>query len=493
MTPLSDIQAFQKAIAARPFSDFEAMNLKELKEFIKPYRTEDFKIVSNLSKSKLPDLLEIIKANRDEYRRLNPAQKFIKNTNEKAVREKAIKAISGIVINTPGLIENDGYLKAIENVRKGLQKVVLQGIIYPYTDDHGKISQLGSVIASDVITEHETKLELNEALQIFKSTWDGLLYSHRTAAKKITATLVDNRRDAQRIMPDIYGLYAWSRTVLENPQDFEWPQVSIALALATGRRMGEIHSTARFEPVEGNDYVAMFSGQLKSKAETPEEKLASLNEQKEIPLLASFDLVAAGIQYLHDQGKRVYFTPWNEKSATAVNNLYAMALSRAITDLRKSVLYVANQKKSGFEDLKNPNPLALLNYDLFLQFPDLKPSPGLEKSATNAQKILIREKSTTYHNARTIYANTCEILFNKRKGKEGKQVAAAYLSTILGHDMGERSKKDTSKNYEFFDKDEFVGLTFEDFNQKVESINGIEWLKNQVYSVNQDFESHHSS
>ncbi|MBW4462156.1 MAG: telomere resolvase [Nodosilinea sp. WJT8-NPBG4] len=100
----------------------------------------------------------------------------------------------------------------------------------------------------------------------------------------------------------------------------------MALALAMGRCMEEIHSTGKFAPVEGNDYAAMFSGQLKTKAD----------KVYEIPLLSPFEYVARGIEYLESQDKR--FEDPNE-----VNAKVSMQLSNAVNHY-KSLNLIQNRK-----------------------------------------------------------------------------------------------------------------------------------------------------
>lgn len=70
-----------------------------------------------------------------------------------------------------------------------------------------------------------------------------------------------------------------------------WQDVSIAIALVTGRRMVEVHSTGRFEVLDGQ--ALMFVGQAKARYDTTAKE-----RPFEIPCLLPTDLVNAGINYL---------------------------------------------------------------------------------------------------------------------------------------------------------------------------------------------------
>jgi hypothetical protein len=123
------------------------------------------------------------------------------------------------------------------------------------------------------------------------------------------------------------------------------------------------------------------------------------------------------------------------------------------------------------EGLKCKNPVALPNFPSWLEFGD-------EYTRT------AKKDKTTYHNARTTYANVCDILFNVRQGNKGRAVTQNYLTTILGHSMDDRSVSETAEDYAIFAVDDFRGLSFEDFKEKTVMINGQDWTNSEVLKLN---------
>lgn len=87
----------------------------------------------------------------------------------------------------------------------------------------------------------------------------------------------------------------------ETPLDIEWRDVSCAVALASGRRMAEVHLSAEFSVTL--DYKLSFKGQLKGKHRKIEGH--SLRSHSfEIPTLLRADLVVKGLEWLEHHGKR---------------------------------------------------------------------------------------------------------------------------------------------------------------------------------------------
>ncbi|MBD2303602.1 protelomerase family protein [Nostoc sp. FACHB-190] len=84
-----------------------------------------------------------------------------------------------------------------------------------------------------------------------------------------------------------------------------WMDVSCSLALATGRRMGEIHLSARFQKID--DYTVKFKGQLKGKSRRVKlgEKALPIREASfEIPTLLNTELICCALQWLEAKGKK---------------------------------------------------------------------------------------------------------------------------------------------------------------------------------------------
>jgi hypothetical protein len=95
--------------------------------------------------------------------------------------------------------------------------------------------------------------------------------------------------------------------------DLDWRDVSCSLALATGRRMAEVHLSASFEQV--GDHEVIFKGQLKGKGRKLKQKLVVDGKEalKDIPLrdyvfkiptLLPSDLVCNALTWLDEHDKR---------------------------------------------------------------------------------------------------------------------------------------------------------------------------------------------
>ncbi|MHC5829285.1 MAG: protelomerase family protein, partial [Nostoc sp.] len=87
--------------------------------------------------------------------------------------------------------------------------------------------------------------------------------------------------------------------------DANWLDVSCAIALATGRRMGEVHLSATFEKID--TYTITFKGQLKGKTRRVKQgdKAVLLRDVIfKIPTLLPAELVCFALQWLDDKGKR---------------------------------------------------------------------------------------------------------------------------------------------------------------------------------------------
>ncbi|MCL1476016.1 protelomerase family protein [Argonema antarcticum] len=86
---------------------------------------------------------------------------------------------------------------------------------------------------------------------------------------------------------------------LEATGSADWKQVSVALAIATGRRMAEIHQKAtKFEYVE--PHYVLFTGQLKARGDAA--IYFQQNPSYLIPVLVDGSLVVKGHQWLKSNG-----------------------------------------------------------------------------------------------------------------------------------------------------------------------------------------------
>lgn len=146
-------------------------------------------------------------------------------------------------------------------------------------------------------------------------------------------SLPENRKEL-----DLSKFVKQAVEVLEATKDdtllkITWEDVSCALALATGRRMAEIHLSAEFQPVEGDEYAVMFTGQLKGKdrkAVFDNGRLVDTSDGKDvryvpfiIPTVVKAELVISGLNYLKENGKRLA----KSEDTTRVNARYSKALS----------------------------------------------------------------------------------------------------------------------------------------------------------------------
>lgn len=98
----------------------------------------------------------------------------------------------------------------------------------------------------------------------------------------------------------------------------------LGLAALTGRRVGEIACTARFERVVGNSKRGVFSGQLKTKGRADVIPY-------EIPLLYDYDAIVQALKSVQEQKLQFSCNP-ELFNATASNKL-SIAVKKYFTDL----------------------------------------------------------------------------------------------------------------------------------------------------------------
>jgi len=145
-------------------------------------------------------------------------------------------------------------------------------------------------------------------------------------------TVKERRQEENRIEIDLTNSLQYAFDVLsaiKKGEDANWMDVSCAIALATGRRMAEIHLSASFEKVD--DYFIIFKGHLKGK--TRRVKVAGKavpvrDYGFNIPTLLPADLVCFGLQWLTDKGKRFPSTEDPER----VNRRWSKVLNEYVKD-----------------------------------------------------------------------------------------------------------------------------------------------------------------
>lgn len=211
-------------------------------------------------------------------------------------------------------------------------------------------------------------------------------------------------RKTNKVDIDFEYLYNFSKLILSSLDKLppsEWKKVSIALAIATGRRMSEIHLTAtEFKLVTEDEFksnpalqelapnythLIWFTGQLKAKGLAGEYFLE--NPSYAIPTLIDRQLVIKGREWLI-KNEKVVETP--EKADTR----YSKDLSQSMKWLR-----------------------------------------GLMK---------IDHKNFTYKGLRSIYSDVAHQLFNPDKTEMNQ-----YIGLILGHGRREMMLYGTSKMVDY--------------------------------------------
>lgn len=155
---------------------------------------------------------------------------------------------------------------------------------------------------------------LNPVKTIAKNFGNALSFQFRqykeTQTQSYRETVTERRKPENRTEIDLSNALAYCHSTLMAIQngsddDTNWLDVSCAIALATGRRMAEVHLSANFEYID--DYSLIFSGQLKGKSRRVQDggkKVKLRDAEFEIPTLINAELVCFGLDWLGDKGKR---------------------------------------------------------------------------------------------------------------------------------------------------------------------------------------------
>lgn len=120
----------------------------------------------------------------------------------------------------------------------------------------------------------------------------------------------------------ILDLAIGSLAKLKTAEAVRWENVSIAVAMATGRRAVEIHSLGDFEPTN-DPYALHFSGQAKTR------DVEDAKDDYTIPTLLPAKDVLRGFEWLKLKGKRLPKEE-QESDSRAVNKRYGKALTNAM-------------------------------------------------------------------------------------------------------------------------------------------------------------------
>lgn len=131
-----------------------------------------------------------------------------------------------------------------------------------------------------------------------------LFSEYKTLANEKYKERVDDRStEENRIEIDLTSSLKYAHSILmdikKGEKDIRWTDVSCAIALATGRRMGEVHCTATFVKID--TYKINFTGQLKGKTRKVKSAGNAVPLQDmtfPIPTLLPADLVCLGLDWL---------------------------------------------------------------------------------------------------------------------------------------------------------------------------------------------------
>jgi integrase len=128
---------------------------------------------------------------------------------------------------------------------------------------------------------------------------------------------VKKRFDGRKVI-DADKLLTRAKNVIEMLEDYR--DVSIALAILTGRRMAEIMAVGRFDLSDKQGHIR-FTGQAKTRGSTAKNS----TEVFDIPVLADPELVLKAFWYLDEGGYRLDFSD-------DVNKKYSKMLSRRMVE-----------------------------------------------------------------------------------------------------------------------------------------------------------------
>jgi len=142
----------------------------------------------------------------------------------------------------------------------------------------------------------------------------------------------ERRQEENRIEIDLGNSLQFAfdtLSAIKKNEDVNWMDVSCAVALATGRRMAEVHLSASFEKID--EYIVTFKGHLKGKTRRVRVagKAVPVRDYGfTIPTLLPADLVCFGLQWLTDKGKRFSTNEDPER----VNRRWSKVLNEHVKD-----------------------------------------------------------------------------------------------------------------------------------------------------------------
>ena len=195
-------------------------------------------------------------------------------------------------------------------------KKALKSAARTHVEDHAKYSPVMTIIT-----------HFGEALSF--------LFSEYTIAKneRYRGAVKERSLPENRVELDLSPFLLQAHEVLSavkngaTKEDIEWRDVSCALALVTGRRMGEIHLSGEFRCL--GEYEVGFKGQLKGKSRKVSAegvKIALRDYEFPIPTLVRAELVTKGIEWLEANSKRFE----RDEDPERVNRRWSKVLSERV-------------------------------------------------------------------------------------------------------------------------------------------------------------------
>jgi hypothetical protein len=145
-------------------------------------------------------------------------------------------------------------------------------------------------------------------------------------------TVTERRKADNRIEIDLTNSLKYAYNILtdiKNGEDSNWLDVSCAVALATGRRMAEVHLSASFELIDS--HTVAFKGQLKGKDRKIRvvDKAVKLRDVTfKIPTLLPADLIVNALKWLNSNGKRFN----KDEDPERVNRRFSKTLNQKCKD-----------------------------------------------------------------------------------------------------------------------------------------------------------------
>lgn len=205
-----------------------------------------------------------------------------------------------------------------------------------YSTCLSQIPKLKKALRAAAKTELKDTALYHPVLTIIRNFGDALSFQFASYKERQNTEyrqkVTERRQTVNRIEIDLTDSLKFAHNVLseiKNGNDADWMDVSCSIALATGRRMGEVHLSASFEKVD--EYTVVFKGQLKGKSRRLKigEKALPIREIPfEIPTLVNAGLVCFGLQWLGEKGKRFA----QDEDPERVNRRFSKTLNQHCKD-----------------------------------------------------------------------------------------------------------------------------------------------------------------